>query len=104
MRTYIPKNVGEAYAFKNEIPLADVMDKNIIITRFFIREQNYQGNTYDSLTFEFHHPDKESEMFVSRTASAVLIKQLQEEKETGLPVKVRITKRKNYYTLSAPQD
>lgn len=100
MRDYIPQ-AKEPYNFEDKIKIDDILEKTIVIHRFFIQHKNFQGNEYDAVTFEFSHDGNENK-FTSQTSSGVLLTQFIREEKEGLPFRTRIVKIKNYYTMSEP--
>lgn len=97
----VSKANSKGYNFENSIKVAEILDITIIIHRFFKQHKSYEGNEYDAVTFEFSYPYEEIR-WTSQTSSGVIISQLEDEEKKGLPIKVKITKRKNYYTFVAP--
>lgn len=103
IRDYTPTiPTGMGYAFDNTVKIDEVMGKTIILHRFFVKDREYHGEQYKQLTMEFTYPDDEDTRIVTQTSSEVLIDQLNAERESGLPLRMKIEARGKYYTLVAP--
>ena len=81
----------------DEVKITDVLDKTVIIKDFRVFQSKYYDNDYMVVQIE-----NNGKLQTFSTSSEVLKKQLEDEKNKGLPIRALITKEERYYCLKPP--